>query len=260
MAAALRRASEKSASVSDKSELLLKPKRFYKAAAAAPFLGENGEGGFAVQLDGRTPKSPARKPLIAPTRLLADMIAAEWDAQVEYIDNSLMPATRLAFTAIDRIAETRAEVAGEVTAYAASDHLCYRAEHPTPLVERQDREWGAILDWARAEFGLVFTPVAGIIHQPQPSATLAAVEALALTMDDFTLAGVAFAAGLYGSTVLALAVRAGRLTGRRALDLSRLEEVFQAEQWGQDAEAKARAEALAIEAEMIDRWFAALRS
>lgn len=240
--------------MSDKSELLLKPKRFYKVAAAAP-----ADGGFAVQLDGRTPRSPAKRPLIAPTPRLAEMIASEWEAQVEYIDNSLMPATRLAFTAIDRIAETRAEVAREVTAYAASDHLCYRAQHPAPLVERQAHEWGAILDWARAEHGLTFTPVSGIIHQPQPPATLAAVEALALTLDDFVLAGVAFAAGLFGSTVLALAVRAGRLTGRRALDLSRLEEIYQAEQWGQDDEATARAEALAVEAEMIDRWFVALR-
>ncbi|HJV41804.1 ATP12 family chaperone protein [Caulobacter sp.] len=245
--------------MSDKAELLLKPKRFYKAAAAAPFLGENGEGGYAIQLDGRTPKSPARKPLILPTKALGELVAAEWEAQVEFIDNSLMPATRLAFTAIDRISETRAEVAGEITAYAASDHLCYRAEHPTALVERQAREWGAILDWAQAEHGLTFTPVAGIIHAPQPQATLAGVEALALTLDDFSLAGVAFAAGLYGSTVLALAVRAGRLTGQRALDVSRLEEIFQAEQWGKDAEAVARAEALAAEATMIDRWFAALR-
>ena len=240
--------------MSDKSELLLKPKRFYKAAAAAPV-----ETGFAVQLDGRTPKTPEKRPLILPTRALADTIVAEWEAQVEYIDHALMPATRLAFTTLDRIPETRAGVAKEITNYAASDHLCYRAEHPTPLVERQDREWGAILDWAKAEHGLVFTPVAGIIHQPQPPATVAAVEALALTLDDFTLAGVAFATGLYGSAVLALAVRAGRLTGQRALDLSRLEEMFQAEQWGQDAEATARAAALAIEAEMIDRWFAALR-
>jgi chaperone required for assembly of F1-ATPase len=240
--------------VSDKSELLLKPKRFYKAAAAAPV-----EGGFAVQLDGRTPKSPAKKSLVAPTQALGEMIAAEWEAQVDYIDNSLMPATRLAFTAIDRIAETRAEVAREIMAYAASDHLCYRADSPRALVERQEREWGGLLDWAKAEHGLVFAPVTGIIHAPQPPATLASVEALALTLDDFALAGVAFAAGLFGSTVLALAVRAGRLTGRKALDLSRLDEIYQAEQWGEDAEAKARAEALGVEAEMIDRWFAALR-
>lgn len=244
--------------MSDKSELLLKPKRFYKAAAAAPASSETG-GGFAVQLDGRTPKTPEKKPLVLPTLALAEMIAAEWEAQVEYIDHALMPATRLAFTTLDRIPAIRAGVAQEITAYAASEHLCYRAEHPTPLVERQSREWGAILDWAKAEHGLAFTPVTGIIHQPQPPATVAAVEALLLTLDDFTLGGVAFANALLGSAVLALAVRAGRLTGQRALDLSRLEEIFQAEQWGQDDEATARAAALAIEAEMIDRWFAALR-
>lgn len=241
--------------MSDKSELLLKPKRFYKTAAVGAV-----EGGFAVQLDGRTPKTPEKKPLVLPTLALAEVVAAEWEAQVKVIDHALMPATRLAFTTLDRIPETRAGVAKEITAYAASDHLCYRAEHPTPLVERQDREWGAILDWAKAEHGLTFTPVTGVIHQPQPPATLAAVEALALTLDDFTLAGVAFANALFGSAVLALAVRAGRLTGQRALDLSRLEEIFQAEQWGQDDEATARAAALAVEAEMIDRWFAALRT
>ena len=240
--------------MSDKAELLLKPKRFYKAAAAAPV-----ENGFAVQLDGRTPKSPARNPLVLPTEALAELVAAEWEAQVEFIDNSVMPATRLAFTAIDRVSETRAEVAKEITAYAASDHLCYRAESPKGLVERQAVEWGAILDWAKAEHGLILTPVAGIIHTPQPPDTLAAVEALALTLDDFALAGVAFAAGLFGSAVLALAVRAGRLNGQHALDLSRLDEIHQAEQWGEDAEAKARAEALGVEAAMIERWFQALR-
>ena len=230
------------------------PRRFYKAVAV-----EEAADGHGVTLDGKPIKTPAGNALILPNPALADMIAREWDAQATHIEMAKMPATRLAFTAIDRVSETRAEVAGELTAYAASDHLCYRAESPRALVERQAREWGAILDWAHAEHGLVFTPVVGIIHQPQPSATLAAVEALALTLDDFTLTGAAFAAGLFGSAVLALAVRAGRLTGERALDLSRLDEIHQAEQWGEDAEAKARAEALAVEATMIDRWFAALR-
>jgi len=240
--------------VADKPDLLQRPRRFYKLAAAAPV-----EGGFAVQLDGRTPKSPARKPLVLPSLALAQLVAGEWDAQVEVIDSTAMPATRLAFTAIDRIAETRAEVAAEVAAYAGSDLLCYHAEHPTPLVERQAREWGAMLDWAKAELGLSFAPVNTVVHAPQPPATLAAVEALALTLDDFSLAGVAYGAGLLGSTVLSLALRAGAVTGQKALDLSRLEEIFQADIWGQDAEAAARAQALAIEAEALEQWFAALR-
>jgi chaperone required for assembly of F1-ATPase len=240
--------------LADKPDLLQRPRRFYKAATVGPV-----DGGFAVLLDGRTPKSPAKAPLVLPSQALADLVAAEWEAQVEVIDTTAMPATRLAFTAIDRIRETRAEVAAEVAAYAGSDLLCYWADHPTPLVERQKRDWGGMLNWARAELDLHLQPVSGVIHTAQSPSALASVEALALTMDDFTLAGVAYGAGLLGSTVLALALRAGKVTGRKALDLSRLEEIFQAETWGQDAEAIARAEALAVEAQVLERWFSALR-
>ncbi|MFT4251256.1 MAG: ATP12 family protein [Caulobacter sp.] len=241
--------------MSDKPDLIEKPRRFYKAATA----GEARDEGFPVLLDGRTPKSPQKKPLALPTLALAQVVADEWEAQEKVIDSTAMPATRLAFTAIDRIAETRAEVAREVAAYAGSDLLCYRADGPTPLIERQAREWGAMLDWAKAEHGVVLNPVTGVIHAPQPPATLAAVEALALTLDDFSLAGVAYAAGLLGSTVLALALRAGRITGQKALDLSRLDEIYQAEQWGDDHEAVTRAANLALEAAVLERWFAALR-
>ena len=241
--------------MAEKTPPIEKPRRFYKAATVGPV-----ESGFAVLLDGRTPKSPAKAPLVLPSLALAQRVADEWEAQDKVIDSTIMPATRLAFTAIDRISETRAEVAKEVAAYAGSDLLCYRADHPTPLVERQTREWQPVLDWAQSALGLSFTPVTGIIHTPQPARTLADVEALALSMDDFSLAGVAYAAGLLGSTVLALAIRAGELDGQRALDLSRLEETFQADIWGQDAEARLRADNLAIEALALERWFAALRA
>ena len=240
--------------MADQTELLQKPRRFYKAATTGPV-----EGGFAVLLDGRTPKSPARSPLVLPSLALAQLVAAEWEAQEKIIDSTAMPATRLAFTAIDRIAETRVEVAREVAAYAGSDLLCYRAEHPTPLVERQDRDWQPLLDWANATWGLALKPVAGIIHAPQPPQSLAAIEALAVGFDDFTLAGVAYGAGLLGSSVLSLALREGRVDGLTALDLSRLEEAFQAEHWGEDQEARLRVENLAVEVRVLERWFAALR-
>lgn len=240
--------------MAEKTPPIEKPRRFYKAATIGPV-----ESGFAVLLDGRTPKSPAKSPLVLPSPALAQLVADEWQAQDKVIDSTIMPATRLAFTAIDRIAETRAAVAAEVAAYAGSDLLCYRAEHPTPLVERQTREWQPVLDWAGQTLGVSFAPVTGIIHTPQPSQTLTAVEALALSLDDFSLAGVAYAAGLLGSTVLALALRAGEMSGQQALDLSRLEETFQADIWGQDDEARLRADNLAIEALALERWFSALR-
>lgn len=242
------------ASVSDKPHPIQKPRRFYKAVEVAAV-----EGGHAVRLDGRSPKSPAGAPLVLPTQALAQLVADEWEAQATLIDSSAMPATRLAWTAIDRIGQTREAVAAEVAAFAGSDLICYVADHPTPLVERQAQGWAPLRDWARDALGLDFRPITGLIHTPQPSETLAAVERLALADDDFTLAGLAYATGLFGSAVLALAARHGQLSGQAALDLSRLDEIFQAGIWGEDAEAALRAAGMAVEAAMLERWFSALR-
>jgi chaperone required for assembly of F1-ATPase len=231
-----------------------KPARFYKVAASTPV-----EGGFAVHLDGRPVRTPRRQVLTAPTAHLGALIAAEWSAQAESVDLVGMPATRLAFTAADRIGEHRAETVAEIVNFAASDLLCYRAVSPKTLVERQNRRWGMILDWAREDLGLSFVLAEGIIHKPQPDATLAKVRALAESADDFALAGLAFAANLFGSAVLALALWRDLLGGEAAFDLSRLDEAFQEEQWGIDDEAAARTARRRAEAEMLDRWFQALR-
>jgi len=231
-----------------------KPHKFYQTAVSEPF-----EAGFAVLLDGRAVRTPSRQRLVLPTPALGALIAAEWEGQVDIVDMAAMPATRLAFTAADRIGSHRAETVAEIVNFAASDLLCYRAEAPSNLVERQTRRWGVMLDWAREDLGLSFVLAKGIIHKPQPETTLAEVGALAGEADDYALAGVAFAASLFGSAVLALALWRDQLDGDAAFELSRLDEAFQEEQWGVDDEAAARTAHRRAEAEMLDRWFAALR-
>jgi len=238
-----------------KAQPLERPKRFYKTVDTAP----QGEG-FGVRLDGRSPKTPQGRPLILLTAALAEMVASEWAGQGDEIVYGDMPATRLAFTTIDAVADAREETAGEVARYAGSDLLCYFADSPQKLVERQLAHWGPVLDWAREELGLEFERAVGIIHRPQPAETVAAVKALAERLDDFALAGVAHAAGLYGSAILAFALERDKLDGEAAFDLSRLDEAYQEEGWGVDAEAAARTARLKREAQMLENWFAALRS
>lgn len=216
------------------------------------------DGGWAVLLDGRTPKTPAKAPLVLPTEAAARLAAEEWAAQGEFLDPATMPATRLASTAIDRIGQAREPVADEIAAYAGSDALCYRAEHPTALVERQAREWSPWLDWAAREMDVALQPVAGIVHRPQSPEAVARVKAHALTLDDFRLTGLATAVPLFGSAVLGLALERGALSGEEAFRLSRLEEAFQEDQWGVDAEAAERTAARRAEAALLDRWFQAL--
>ena len=168
-----------------------------------------------------------------------------------------MPATRLASTAIDRVSQTREPVADEIAAYAGSDALCYLAEFPTPLVEKQAREWSPWRDWAR-DLGVPLEPVEGIVHRAQDPAAIARVREMALSLDDFALTGLATAVPLLGSAILGLALQRGALTGEAAFDLSRLEEAFQEEQWGIDADNAARTGLRRAEAMLLERWFKAL--
>ena len=228
-------------------------KRFWTAVDVA-----EGEGGWSVLLDGRTPKTPAHAKLVLPTQAAARMVADEWAAQGEFLEPGTMPATRLASTAIDRVSQTREPVAEEIAAYAGSDALCYLAESPTPLVTRQTQAWTPWRDWAATELGVVLQPAQGIVHRAQDPAALAQVKAHALALDDFALTGLATAVPLLGSAILGLALQRGALTGEAAFDLSRLEEAFQEEQWGIDADNADRTALRRAEAVLLERWFKAL--
>ena len=214
--------------------------------------------GWAVTLDGRTPKTPAHAQLILPTEAAARLVADEWAAQGEFIDPATMPATRLASTAIDRVSQAREPVAEEIAAFAGSDLLCYLADHPTSLAVEQAREWTPWRDWAALELGVVLEPAEGVIHRAQDPAAIARVQEMALRLDDFALTGLATAVPLLGSAVLGLAVQRGVLSGEAAFELSRLDEAFQERQWGVDEEAAERTAGRRAEAVLLDRWFRAL--
>jgi chaperone required for assembly of F1-ATPase len=230
------------------------PRRFYKAVSTRQVAD-----GVGVFLDGKPVRTPAGKALTLPNSALADMLAREWDAQATHIEMAKMPATRLAFTAIDFMSGAQDAVAAEIGRYAGADYLCYFADGPEILIERQTRRWGPLIDWAEQALGVHFVRVTGIRHEEQPAATLLRLARLAEAEGDFVLAGLAHATALFASAILAFALQRGELDGPAALDLSRLDEMFQQERWGVDEEAAERAEGMLAEAVMLERWFAALR-
>ncbi|MEO8813154.1 MAG: ATP12 family protein [Caulobacteraceae bacterium] len=229
-------------------------RRFYDKARAVA-----SEGGFTVSLDGRAIRSPRGRPFELPTRALAGLVVGEWNAQGASVDLTTMPATRLAHTAIDGVAEARDDAVGALVDHAATDLLCYLAEGPASLVERQERTWGPLLDWGRNALGLDFVRARGIVHTRQPPKTIAAVRELAEKCDDFDLAGLAYGAALTGSAVIALALRAGRIAAADAFAAARVDEAFQEDRWGIDAETAVRTAGLAAETAMLGAWFGALR-
>ena len=228
-------------------------KRFYKEASAAA-----NDGGFTVQLDGRSIKTPAKATLTVPTEALAASIAAEWNAQSETLDMASMTLTKLANVAIDRAPTTREDLATELARYAETDVTCFLADGPTPLREREDAAWKPWREWAGEALGIMLIPVEGLTASPQPQASLDAVKVHALGLDNFRLTGLTWGCSLLGSAVLALAVEQGALAATDALDASCVDEDWQAEQWGQDEEAAAIRANRAKEAEALGKWFAAL--
>ncbi len=203
-------------------------KRFYERA----HVGE-GEGDFALLLDGKPVKTPLRRPLAAPSRALTEKIAGEWNAQAELIDPGRMPLTRLANAVIDAVADAPQPVADEVANYLGSDLLCYRAEAPAGLVELQARHWDPVLAWARDALGARFVLAQGVMHVAQPKEAVAAARA-GIPADPWRLGAVSSITTLTGSGLLALALNAGALDDDAAWAAAHVDEDWQMSQWGRD--------------------------
>ena len=207
-------------------------KRFYKQAVA-----KDAEGGFCVVLDGKPIRTPGGVTVLIPHRALADALAAEWEAQGAVMKPALMEINQLVNSAIDRIAVNPAAMVEEITAYAGSDLLCYRAEAPAGLVARQQEAWDPLLDWAGAHFGVRFAVTTGIVPISQDPRALQRIKADISSDDPFQLSALRAVAGLGGSLILAMAVREGRLDAATAWRLAYIDEDWQREKWGEDSEA-----------------------
>jgi chaperone required for assembly of F1-ATPase len=207
------------------------PRRFWKATTT-----EATAEGWRILLDGKPVLTPARAPMLLPSAAVAEMVAREWDAQGERIDPASMPATRMANSAIDKVTPQHAAVTDIVAAYGGSDLLCYRASHPRELVARQ-QEWDAPLTWAQTALGAKLATVTGIMPSEQDPETLAHLTAQVAALDAFELAPFHDLVSLSGSLVLGFAAAQGALDGDEAWRLSRIDEDYEADCWGQDDEA-----------------------
>jgi chaperone required for assembly of F1-ATPase len=214
------------------------PRRFYQAVTVIPQDFE-----FAVALDGRAARTPARRLLSVPSAPLAEAIAAEWRAQDEVIDPARMPLTRLVNSALDGVTRETAAVREEIQRYAGTDLLCYRAGDPQGLVRRQTIAWDPILAWARETLGVNLVLAQGIMHVTQPTPAIARLGAVLAPLPPLRLAAVHTITTLTGSALLALAVLKGRLPPEAAWEAAHVDEDWNVEQWGADEEAMRRREA-----------------
>lgn len=208
--------------------------RFYGKVERSPYSP------FEILLDGRPLKTPGGATLTTGrARALADAIADEWRAQDGIIRPETMPLTKMMNTAIDGISVNRAAVIDDVANYANSDLLCYRAEAPADLVRRQSAAWDKWLAWTVERYWAKLEVVAGVTHTPQSADALERLKEAVSARDDMSLMALHVAVTTTGSLVLGLALAERAMTAREAFDASQVDENFQAERWGRDAEAEA---------------------
>ena len=231
------------------------PKRFYTLAAATP-----QEGGYGLALDGRPARTPGRKALVLPTRALADAVVAEWNAQVDVVDPSRMPFTRLANTAIDGVADQIDAVRTDLARYATSDLVFYRAGEPDRLIAAQAAAWDPVLAWVRAELGAQFVMSVGVSFVQQPDIALARIrKALDAEASPFALAALHVITTLTGSILIALMHAADALDAEAAWQAAHVDEHHQEQIWGLDYEAAERRAARRAEFDSASRLMALAR-
>jgi len=212
-------------------------KRFWKNAVAV-----ERDGAWGIELDSKPLRTPAREPLAVPTSSLAKAIAGEWDDVGDEIDPRDMPLTGLANAAIDRVAPDKQAFAAGIARYAEGDLACYRAEGPHELVDRQGESWDPLLGWARRRFDVDFKTTSGILHVDQPAATVERLAYAVSALDAFRLAGLSPLVTIGGSLIAALGVLEAAFAPEQAWEAVSIDERWQLDQWGSDAEAEAALE------------------
>lgn len=220
-----------------------KPRRFYERAGIETLpRAQAGEGPqlYAVTLDGRPLKTPRKEALAVPYRALAEAIAVEWQDQGEVIEPATMPLTRFANSIIDGVIGREGQVRADILKYAGNDLICYRAEGPEGLVKRQLAAWDGVLAWARRKLDARLVLTEGVMPVAQPDYALEGIAAALQPMDAYRLASIHAMTTLTGSALLALALAHGELSASEVWAAAHVDEDWQIEQWGEDAEAAER--------------------
>jgi chaperone required for assembly of F1-ATPase len=230
-------------------------RRFYQNAEPA-----RRAGGHGIALDAKPLKTPAKHDLVVPNAALAAAVAEEWNAQRAEIHPATMPMTRLATTAIDRVATQREAVVQQTANYAATDLVCYRAAHPPALAARQQAVWQPLIDWVLLRYDAPLKVTTGVIPRSQAADSLRAFAAAVAGLDDFALTALHVATAACGSLVIALALLEGRIDAEEAFAASQLDETFQIEAWGEDSELAERRRALGADIQAAARFISLLRA
>ncbi len=231
-----------------------------KASELLAELNVHHEGKHYALLRGDKPlMTPAKRPYHLPTKELAEDVAREWRAQGDKIAPATMPMTQLAATALDIVSKDRERIVRQIVAFASTELLCHRADHPPQLAERQQEVWQPLLDWCALRFKALMKVGNGVMPIEQTTEAVRALHDGVAVYDDFMLAGLSHAVEVSGSLVLGLALAERERSAVDIFKAAELDSSFQALAWGADPVTTARFEAVRRDLENCEKWFTLLR-
>lgn len=230
------------------------PKRFYKEVTTAPF-----EGGFGVFLDGRAIKTPSKMSVILPTESLARLMVAEWEAQKDEINPALMPVTKLVNSTLEMVAPNPSPIIDELAGFAAHDLVCYRAENPQSLCERQSEAWDRLVDMMQAKLGVRYHVTCGVLSIAQPEGIFPSLKQRLSALSAFEIAALHNMSTLSTSLSIGLCVLEGDIAPEEGWQAAHVDEDWNISQWGEDFEAKERRESRWREFEACARLIKAVQ-
>jgi chaperone required for assembly of F1-ATPase len=228
--------------------------RFYKEVSV-----DSADDLHRVKLDGKPVKTPGGAVLVLPSAALAQAIAEEWRAQETTIQPQTMPLTKLANTAIDRVAPSPAQAREQLLSLAKSDVVCYRATSPSELVQQQALAWDPLIAWTAERFGASLRAGNSLTFIEQDQGAMDSLAAALSKLDAFSLAALYAASSLCGSLVIALALAERKLDSEAAFAAANLDRIYQAERWGWDPQETAKATVERAELNQISRFLELLR-
>ena len=230
------------------------PKRFYDTVSL-----DEGSDGFMILLDGKKVRTPARADLCVASKVLAEALQREWNAQKDHINPLAMPMTKRANTTLDRVYGNEEELVKEIIEYAGADLLCYRAGDPEDLVELQCAQWDPVLEWISEDLGVEFLAEKGISHFAQPRQSLDQVRSVFAIKSFYELTPLYSITTLTGSALLTLAHAHGFLSANELWTAANVDEDWQISKWGGDDEAVKRRKARRAEMDEDVRFFELVR-
>uniref|UniRef100_A0A8C1T622 ATP synthase mitochondrial F1 complex assembly factor 2 n=1 Tax=Cyprinus carpio TaxID=7962 RepID=A0A8C1T622_CYPCA len=204
-------------------------KKFYENVSIA-----QGEGGlFEINLDKRKLKTPGGKLFTVPNEALAIAVATEWDAQKDTLKFYTMHLTTLCNTALDNPTQrTKEQMISAALKFLETDTICYRVEEPPGLVELQRNEWDPVMNWIEQRYNVVIGSSSNIMGPQIPEETKETFQQHLNSYNLWSMTGLEYVITQLKSLVLSFGLIDRHLSVEQAVVLSRLEEEYQIQRWG----------------------------